>query len=73
MRLVELADRGEAVGEVLADPGGGSLGRRVRVRLDLLALQGVEVHVGDTVVVDCGLALGLATGPSWIETSEERP
>ena len=48
-RLVEIGEAGEAVGEVD--------GRRVRVRLDLLVLEGTPVTEGDVVVVDCGLAL----------------
>ncbi len=47
--IVELGERGEAVGQVD--------GRSVRVRLDLLVLEGLPVEVGDVVRVDCGFAL----------------
>lgn len=53
--IVELGERGEAVGQVD--------GRAVRVRLDLLVIEGLPVEVGDVVRVDCGFALELVTDP----------
>lgn len=50
---MRIGERGEAVGAPLAGPAG----RAVRVRLDLLVLEGIPVTVGDVVEVDCGLAL----------------
>lgn len=57
-------DGGEAVGQPVGRPAGapgpaadGDDGRPVRVRLDLLVLEGTPVAVGDVVEVDCGLAL----------------
>lgn len=53
VRLVAIGERGEAVGEPVDGPGA----RPVRVRLDVLVLEGTPVAVGDVVEVDCGLAL----------------
>lgn len=53
VEIVDLGRRGEALGR--AD------GAEVRVRLDLLMLEGTPVAVGDVVVVDCGFALEVVT------------
>jgi hydrogenase maturation factor len=55
VRLVGVGEQGEAVGEAVGDGGG----HRVRVRLDLLVLEGRPVAVGDVVLVDCGFALDI--------------
>ena len=52
VRLIGIGERGEAVGRAVDGPD-----RPVRVRLDLLVLEGTPVQVGDVVEVDCGLAL----------------
>jgi hydrogenase maturation factor len=47
--ITAIGERGEAMGE--------AEGRPMRVRLDLLILEGRAIEIGDIVRVDCGLAL----------------
>jgi hydrogenase maturation factor len=68
VRLVAIGERGEAVGEPVGGPVGAADGERVRVRLDLLVLEGRAVAAGDVVLVDCGFALEVV-GPG--ETMDE--
>jgi hydrogenase maturation factor len=49
--ITAIGERGEAIGQID--------GRQMRVRLDLLILEGRSVMIGDIVRVDCGLALEL--------------